>query len=177
MVCRFKECWFFNVFGGSGSSKIRNPNVEIRRNSGFRTPNADCGTSDFVIRNSFGFRHSDFGFLSASVIVGLLCHMLVWGQEPTAAWRLVVVETEGGPPLPCRIHLKDSTGKPVQPKGLPFWKDHFVCSGDAPLQLAPGNYTYEIERGPEYLTATGSFMVVESSAAKSMTNRLPRLTN
>ena len=36
------------------------------------------------------------------------------------------------------------------PVKLPFWRDHFVCPGDRTLELPPGNYTYEIERGPEY---------------------------
>ena len=42
-------------------------------------------------------------------------------------------------PVPCRIHLKDGTGKPVRPKGLPVWHDHFVCPGLAELELKPGH--------------------------------------
>src|SRR5207249_1727793 len=48
--------------------------------------------------------------------------------------------------VPCRIHLKDGTGKPVRPKGLPYWHDHFVFGGVAELELAAGVYTYDVEK-------------------------------
>jgi len=52
--------------------------------------------------------------------------------------RLTVLDFDTGKPLPCRIHMKDDAGKPVRPKGLPFWYDHFVCPGVVELDLAPG---------------------------------------
>jgi len=64
--------------------------------------------------------------------------------------------------LPCRVHLKDSSGKPQRADSLPFWHDHFVCPGTAQFQLAPGKYSYEIERGPEYQPLSGSFEVQEN---------------
>jgi len=60
-------------------------------------------------------------------------------------------------PVPCRIHLIDSTGKSHKPGGLPSWNDHFVCGGAATVPLAPGTYRYEIERGPEFERIEGSF--------------------
>lgn len=56
---------------------------------------------------------------------------------------------------PCRIHLKGPDGKPVQPPGFPFWKDHFVVPGAVDLDLPPGRYAYEVERGPEWTSAAG----------------------
>ena len=91
-------------------------------------------------------------------------------------FRLTVVDSETGKPLPCRIHLKDSAGKPVRANGLPFWRDHFVCAGVAELDLSPGDYRYEIERGPEYLQTTGTLTVAESGA-QNATNNLRRLVN
>ena len=61
--------------------------------------------------------------------------------------------------LPCRIHLKDSAGLPVFGEGLPRWRDHFVCGGKVALHLPDGNYSYEIERGPEYRRKSGSFTI------------------
>src|SRR2546429_540670 len=90
--------------------------------------------------------------------------------------RLTVLDFDTGKPLPCRIHMKDDAGKPVRPKGLPFWYDHFVCPGVAELDLAPGLFAYEIERGPEYLLTSGTLMVVEAGAP-TVTNRLRRLVN
>jgi hypothetical protein len=67
-----------------------------------------------------------------------------------------------GRPAPCRFHVTDPQGKPQQATDLPFWKDHFVCDGQASLQLRPGRYRYEIERGPEYQRQGGT-VEVESS--------------
>lgn len=72
--------------------------------------------------------------------------------------RLSVVDAQGQA-APCRVHLKDSAGKPVRPPRHPFWHDHFVCSGSAELDLAPGKYRFEIERGPEFTQVAGEVNV------------------
>src|SRR6266536_4314805 len=90
--------------------------------------------------------------------------------------RLTAVDFDTARPVPCRIHLKDTLGKPVRPKVLPFWHDHFVCPGEVQLDLAPGAYPYEIERGPEYFPATGTLSVTESGP-QTVTNRLRRLAH
>ncbi len=73
--------------------------------------------------------------------------------------ELKILELVGARAVPARIHLYDPGGKPVQPPGYPFWKDHFVCDGSAKLTLAPGTYRYEIERGPEYDASVGDLVV------------------
>ena len=73
--------------------------------------------------------------------------------------EITVRDKKSGQPMPCRIHLKDSAGKPQQPGDLPFWFDHFVSPGTAKLQLNPGKYTVEIERGPEYRRIAGTIEV------------------
>lgn len=79
---------------------------------------------------------------------------------------ITVVEKGTAKPMPARIHLKDSSGKSHQPKDLPFWRDHFVCAGEAKLELAAGDYTIEVERGPEFSAHRGEFRV----AAGTTTN-------
>jgi len=87
-----------------------------------------------------------------------------------------VVEQEGGMPVPCRIHLKDAQGTPQRAGDLPFWFDHFVCPGTVALDLTPGSYTYEVERGPEYLTRSGTVTVAEGSSDK-VNARLERIAD
>ena len=65
--------------------------------------------------------------------------------------------------LPCMISLTDAEHKIVPVEGYPFWHDHFVCDGQASLTLPAGRYDYEVYRGPEYATATGTFSLVSPS--------------
>lgn len=68
-------------------------------------------------------------------------------------------------PLPCRIHLKNERGEPQKAFGQPFWHDHFVCSGTVRMNVPPGKYTWEIERGPEYERKSGDIKVVTDKVA------------
>jgi hypothetical protein len=77
-----------------------------------------------------------------------------------------VVEKGSIRPLPCRIHVKNQAGKPQRAGSFSFWHDHFVCSGSAQLQLSPGDYTYEVERGPEYSSSSGNFKVADNGLLK-----------
>jgi len=86
-------------------------------------------------------------FLLTGFLAGLL--PLLGADEPLAALKLEITDARGNA-LPCRVHLLDGAGKSHQPPGLPFWRDHFVCTGRVALKLPPGTYTYEIERGPEH---------------------------
>jgi hypothetical protein len=66
----------------------------------------------------------------------------------------------------CRVHLKDANGKSVKKPDferdrLVFYRDHFVCEGAGVLPLAPGRYTYAVERGPEYRNLNGQFDIAE----------------
>lgn len=84
--------------------------------------------------------------------------------------------TEKGEPLPCRIHLRNQAGKAQKAGNLPFWRDHFVCPGSARLALTPGEYFYEIERGPEYPSHRGTVTVKPDSLA-NVAIELKRLAN
>lgn len=71
-----------------------------------------------------------------------------------------IVDAESKEQIPARIHLWDSTGKFIKPPTLPFWHDHFVCNGKVRLRVPPGDYRFEIERGPEYRVHYGNFRML-----------------
>lgn len=103
-------------------------------------------------------KHEVIWFLGISLV-------LAGGATAQAAQpKLTLQVRERGqtPELPCRIHLQDAAGLPVRAPGLPFFRDHFVCPGRVQLPLAPGTYSYEIERGPEYQQARGRVTLEES---------------
>jgi len=95
----------------------------------------------------------------------LVVGSIVWcGGETAEAARqgqlvITVVDYETGKPIPCRMHLKNSAGRARKERRLPFWHDHFVFPGEVTLRLPLGNYTFELERGPEYLTRSGHFRI------------------
>jgi hypothetical protein len=89
---------------------------------------------------------------------------------------LIIRDAVSAQPLPARIHLRDAAGKPVRSTTLPFWRDHFVCDGQAELEIMPGNYQVEIERGPEYSTAAGRF-TVRVDERLALTNQIHRIAD
>jgi hypothetical protein len=90
--------------------------------------------------------------------------------------RLTVLSSEDSGLIPCRIHLKDSAGKAIEAANLPFWRDHFVCTGQVILKLPLGTYCYEIERGPEYSSISNQFSI-ENNQPLNLTNYIRRLVD
>jgi hypothetical protein len=84
--------------------------------------------------------------------------------------------TENGAPAACRIHLQDAAGKPVIPPGLPTWKDHVDTDAPLRLDLAPGRYHLEIERGPES-SSVSQDIVIAAGASTKVTAELKRLVD
>jgi hypothetical protein len=101
---------------------------------------------------------------------------LVVGTLADESVRLTILSSEDPGPIPCRILLKDAAGKSIQVPGLPFWRDHFVCTGQVSLKLSAGVYTYEIERGPEYSSISNQF-TIEKEQPLAITNHIRRLTD
>lgn len=87
--------------------------------------------------------------------------------ESAAAARgtlhLSVTDQATGEPLAVRMYLKNERGRTIHPPRTVWWKDHFVVDGAIDLELLPGSYTFEMERGPEYKLRTGNF-TIESGA-------------
>src|SRR5262245_28660670 len=88
------------------------------------------------------------GLILLFVLVNANCSALA--ADDAMVELSFAVHDARGKSLPCRIHLLDPAGKPVQAPGQPFWKDHFCCSGRVAIKLPAGKYRYEIERGPEH---------------------------
>jgi hypothetical protein len=125
---------------------------------------------DFVTHrvSHFGFREERAGEskcrprrgLRRSILAGY-CLAVTWALTSVACGGTLIfsVVDGSGASVPCRIFLKDAKGKPVQPRGLPFWRDHFCCLGSANVDVPPGAYTYEVEHGPEFRPAAGAVTV------------------
>src|SRR5262245_21722928 len=115
---------------------------------------------------------------SASVYLLLVSALPLIAAEPDTPLVNVELRVNGpdGKPIPCRVHLADITGRPHQPQGLPFWKDHFVCDGRLTLKLPSGKYKYEIVRGPEWKRLTGS-LDVSGGRVEKVHVKLERLTD
>ena len=71
--------------------------------------------------------------------------------------EITVVDADTNEPMACRMHLKNARGRPRKAPKLPFLKDHFCFDGTLSMTLREGNYTFELECGPEYYTRTGHF--------------------
>ena len=87
-----------------------------------------------------------------------------WSAPPIGEFEIRVVDADTGEFLPVRMHLRDPRGRPVHPPQMPFWKDHFAVPGKVILQLRPGKYTFEMERGPEYRIRSGHFTITRGDA-------------
>ncbi len=87
-----------------------------------------------------------------------------WSAPPIGEFEIRVVDADTGEFLPVRMHLRDPRGRPVHPPQTPFWKDHFAVPGRIILQLRPGKYTFEMERGPEYKIRSGHFTITRGDA-------------
>ena len=114
------------------------------------------------------------------VVCGVLtCGLFTMAGAGAAESSRAAFEVSGddGAPLPCRIHVSDGSDLLLAPPGLPAFKNHFSCPGAAELVLPPGEYTYAIERGPEFTRASGTFRLDEGGGGTSIRTTLSRITD
>lgn len=97
--------------------------------------------------------------LTIAAVIAIALSPTAFGQTRTGTLEINVTDEVSGEPLPVRMHIKNAAGKPVRPRGVTYWKDHFVFDGKIKLKLKVGDYTFEMERGPEYLVRTGNFSI------------------
>jgi hypothetical protein len=97
----------------------------------------------------------------------LLMCIVLFARPAVAAPRsdgelvIEVVDAESGKPVAARMHLKNSRGRPVRVRvvGLNQYADHFYIDGKITLGLRVGQYTFDLEAGPEYRTQQGHFEI------------------
>ncbi len=109
----------------------------------------------------------------------LFCTLLIFAAKTEAATgvlELRVVDDETGEPVAARLQLRDRRERIRSVRHAPFWHDHAAIDGKAILKLAPGKYTFTVNRGPEYLDQSGHFLI-RSSATDNKTIRMKRFTN
>ncbi len=92
-----------------------------------------------------------------AVLIATIAPMVAWGRN--GQLQITVVDRDSGKSIPCRMHLESANGRPRKADKLPFWHDHFVLPGRANLSLPVGNYTFEMERGLEYVVRAGHFTI------------------
>src|SRR5215831_10455013 len=97
-------------------------------------------------------------------------------KDETGRVEITVTDSASNKVMPCRVHVKDAKGKGVKADKLPFWNDHFVCKGEVALDLPPGKYAVEIERGPEYSLFADSFTLA-AGRTKKLGAELKRLVD
>jgi hypothetical protein len=89
-----------------------------------------------------------------------------------------VVDGATGMPIGARMHLKNSRGRPVRLR-LPNTAEfggHFYIHGQLTLPLRVGQYTFELDAGPEYRTQSGHFEI-ERHADDSKRIEMNRFAN
>lgn len=93
--------------------------------------------------------------LAATAVFLATLPALLHAEPEPADLSFNVLDARGNP-LPCRIHLLDQQGTPQHTGSQIFWRDHIVTEGPAGFNLAPGRYTYSVEKGPEWETLAAS---------------------
>lgn len=113
--------------------------------------------TDFAHNTVAGILHR----LSAAVFFFLVTCLASDHALARGRFILTVVDRDTGKPIPCRMHLYQQNGRRFKPRRVPFHHDHFVLDGTIDLKLPKGEYSFELERGPEYLTRAGHFTISE----------------
>ena len=84
-------------------------------------------------------------------------------REParTGTFQIRVVDAKTKEPIAVNLYLRNERGKPVKARNqkAPYWKDHYTFLHTINLELPPGRYTFEMERGPEYKLREGNFEI------------------
>jgi hypothetical protein len=115
--------------------------------------------------------------LLAKIIISTVTIAAALSAVVAGEVTLTVIDRETQKPAPCRIHLRNEKERPQRAANMPFWHDHFVIPGTVKLKLPKGTYQFEIERGPEYLSRNGYFIMENQSKSAQTIDLPPRACN
>ncbi len=87
----------------------------------------------------------------------------LWGAARDGQVEIRVTDEDTNQSIAVNLFLKNARGKAISAPKLPFWKDHFAFDGSVVLNLPPGKYTFEMERGPEYQLRSGNFEITRGA--------------
>lgn len=101
--------------------------------------------------------------LAVAMLIGGQPFRLTASAAPRADGQLElqVVDADSGLPLTTRMHLKNTRGRPVRlrlPASSQFG-DHCYVDGRIVLPLRAGQYTFELDAGPEFRSQNGHFEI------------------
>jgi hypothetical protein len=104
--------------------------------------------------------------LFSTLIGPIACAFVIAAAQPALAQRtgqlkIVVVEEGTGKPLAARMHLKNKAGRMPRVTKAFVGADYFVFDSEINLKLPLGNYSFELECGPEYLDQQGRFEIAD----------------
>ncbi len=102
--------------------------------------------------------------VACGVWLGGTCNP-VWSAPRKGEIEIRVTDEDTQELIPVNMFLKNSRGRSIPAPKLPFWKDHFSFNGSVVLNLAPGKYTFQMERGPEYAVRSGEFEITSGAQA------------
>jgi hypothetical protein len=117
--------------------------------------------------------------LFIGLLIGLgLSPLASAAQHADGELQISVVDAETHQPIAARMHLKNARSKGVKLKvgGLNQYADHFYIDGRVTLPLMIGQYTFELEAGPEYKTQKSHFEI-ERHADDSKTIEMHRFAD
>ncbi|MCA9218010.1 MAG: hypothetical protein KDB27_33295, partial [Planctomycetales bacterium] len=83
--------------------------------------------------------------------------------QGTGELELRVVDADTKEPIAVRMQLRNRRGVLITPSAATKIGRQFCFDGEILLQLSVGQYTFTMERGPEYRTRTGSFEISRSA--------------
>jgi hypothetical protein len=105
---------------------------------------------------------------TAAIIILAICVRLLAGSSTAAAAQrgdgqltIEVVDSDSGQPLAARMEVKNSRGRPVllRRPGTAEFGGHFYVDGRVALPFRIGQYTFELDAGPEYRVLSGHFEI------------------
>ncbi|MEZ6116620.1 MAG: hypothetical protein R3C28_08610 [Pirellulaceae bacterium] len=97
------------------------------------------------------------------IICLVLVHALRLATAADPQFELRVVDQDSNEPIAVRMHVFDRRQQPVTVAETLNQDGFFTIDGAHIFRLKPGEYTFRMERGPEYKIRTGNFSIQKAA--------------